>query len=98
MMARQGRKSSANHATHWRVYRRGKPAGDLLAVLRLDAANRSIEDCVLIPASSMTKPYLRLTSVVELSAVRAGSIAELMDTSKSRLRSPVAKRRTAQGR
>jgi DNA invertase Pin-like site-specific DNA recombinase len=58
LIARQARKLKPHHAPHWRVYRRQKLSG-LLAVLRLDAANREIVDYVLLPASEMTKRYLR---------------------------------------
>jgi DNA invertase Pin-like site-specific DNA recombinase len=93
LVARQAKKLNRNHAPHWRVYRRKKPAGDLLAVLRLDAANRSIEDCVLIPISAMMKSYLRLSNVIDFPAARVGTMAELVQTLKARFGEAVSKRR-----
>lgn len=93
VVARQAKKRNLAHATHWRVYRQKKPVGALLAVLRLDAANRTIADCVLIPVSAMTKSYLRLSSVVEFPAVRVATMAELIQMLKARFGKAVSKRR-----
>jgi hypothetical protein len=88
MVARQAKKRKPGHAAHWRVYRRQKVAADMLAVLRLDTANRKIADCVLVPSSAMTKRYLRLSTVADLppQAVRIGSVADLVQALKTRLR------------
>ena len=85
MVARQAKKRKPGHAAQWRVYRRHKLAADVLAVLRLDAANCEIADCVLVPSSLMKKRYLRFTSVVDFPAVRIETVAELVQTLKMRL-------------
>jgi hypothetical protein len=86
MVARQTKKLKPCHAAHWRVYRRQGIEADVLAVLRLDAANREIADCVLIPAVAMTKRYLRLSSVAKLppQAARVEPVAEMVQALKTR--------------
>ncbi|WP_142252617.1 recombinase family protein [Bradyrhizobium sp. UNPF46] len=86
MVARQTKKLKPGHTTHWRVYRRQEIEADMLAVLRLGAANREIADCVLIPAVAMTKRYLRLSSVTKLppQAARVESFAEMVQALKTR--------------
>lgn len=86
MVARQTKKLKPSHTTHWRVYRRQEIEADTMAVLRLDAANREIVDCVLIPAMAMTKRYLRLSSVAKLppQAARVESFAEMVQALKTR--------------
>lgn len=85
LVARQAKKRQPRHATHWRVYRRQKLCG-LLAVLRLDTANREVADYVLIPASEMTKRYLRLSDTALASnAARLDTLVELIEELKSRL-------------
>jgi DNA invertase Pin-like site-specific DNA recombinase len=81
MVARQASKRQPGHATHWRVYRRQKVTADMLAVLRLDAANRGIADCVLLPSSVMKKRYLRLSSAADLpaQAVCVKTVAEMVE-------------------
>ena len=88
MVARQAKELKPGHAAHWRVYRRQKVAADMLAVLRLDAGNREIADCVLVPSSAMTKRYLRLSTVADLppQAVRVESVEDLVQALKTRLR------------
>jgi DNA invertase Pin-like site-specific DNA recombinase len=96
MVARQAKKRQAGHATYWRVYRTKKVAADVLAVLRLNAANREIADCVLLPASAMTKRYLRLSSGMHLPphAVRLKTVGEMADVLAAR----IAKKVAAKGR
>ena len=86
LVARQAKKLKPGHATHWRVYRRQKVAADMLAVLRLDAANREIADCVLVPSSAMTKRYLRISNVADFppQAARVETVAELVQALKVR--------------
>jgi DNA invertase Pin-like site-specific DNA recombinase len=88
VVARQAKPRKLGHAAYWRVYRTQKVAADMLAVLRLDAANRKIADCVLIPSSAMTKRYLRLSTVADLppKAVRVESVSDLVEALKTRLR------------
>jgi hypothetical protein len=68
----------------------------MLAVLRLDAANRQISDCVLVPASRMAKRYLWLASAADIpSAVRVETVVEMVDAIKARLGRIARKRRAA---
>lgn len=94
LAARQAAKRKPSHVTHWRVYRRQKQSG-LLAVMRLDAANRGVTDYVLMPASAMTGPYVWLSnSSCGPVAARFDTLAELIQELKTRLRrgGPPAKR------
>jgi hypothetical protein len=84
MVARQSKKKAPGHATHWRVYRRQKQSG-LLAVLRLDSANRDITDYVLVPASAIAKKYLRLSETSEPNRQRFMTLAALIKECKKRL-------------
>ena len=84
MVARQSKKKAPGHATHWRVYRRQKQSG-LLAVLRLDSANRDIADYVLVPASAIAKKYLRLSGTSEPNRQRFMTLAALIKECKKRL-------------
>lgn len=67
LVARQAKERMPGHARFWRVYRRQKQSG-LLAILRLDEANRAIADHVLIPATQFTKNYLRFSNQAALPA------------------------------
>ncbi len=80
MVARHTRPQKRGHVPSWRVYRRQKVAADVLAVLRLDALNREISDCVLIPSSAMTKRYLRLAGAASFPprAVHVETISEML--------------------
>jgi len=85
LIARQARKLKPAHAPHWRVYRRQKLSG-LLAVLRLDAANQEIVDYVLLPASAMTKRYLRFPNQgLAPNAARFDTLDQLTREIKTRL-------------
>ncbi|HWF48686.1 MAG TPA: recombinase family protein [Bryobacteraceae bacterium] len=86
LVARQAKKLKPGHATHWRVYRRQKVTADMLAVLRLDAENREIADCVLVPSSAMTKRYLWLSNVADFprQTARVETVAELVQALKVR--------------
>ena len=92
LVARQGKQRKPGHATYWRVYRRQKQSS-LLAVLRLDAANRAIEDYVLIPASAVTKRYLRFSNRgLPANAGRFDTLAELTGEISTRLGSGLSAR------
>jgi ABC-type branched-subunit amino acid transport system permease subunit len=87
----EAKKLKPHHATHWRVYRRQKVAADMLAVLRLDAANREIADCVLVPSSAMTKRYLGYRMSLIFLAKRPASKTSRNWFKRSRLVSAKAK-------
>ncbi|MGC0322555.1 DNA invertase Pin-like site-specific DNA recombinase [Bradyrhizobium sp. USDA 326] len=61
LVARRLARQGADHAAQWKAYRRQISSG-LLAVMRLDAANREIEDYVLLPASLRSGRYFWLAS------------------------------------
>jgi hypothetical protein len=65
------------------------PTG-LLAVARLNDANRAIQDYLLLPAAERTEKYLRLsdTALARHRAVRFENFDELIREIKSRLRAP----------
>ena len=84
IVARQSAKRKPCHATHWRAYRRQKQSG-LLAVLRLDDANRDIADYRLVPASTMTGNYLRLSESEAPNFARFDTLADLIQECKVRL-------------
>jgi DNA invertase Pin-like site-specific DNA recombinase len=86
LTARQLAKRDAGHAAQWRAYRRRMPSG-LLAVIRLNDANKAIQDYLLLPALRRTGPYLRLsdTSLARYKAVRVDRLDELIREVKARL-------------
>ncbi|MBR0913879.1 recombinase family protein [Bradyrhizobium japonicum] len=61
LVARRLTRRGEDHAAQWKAYRRQISSG-LLAVMRLDAANREIEDYVLLPASLKSERYVWLSS------------------------------------
>lgn len=61
LVARRLARRGEDHAAQWKAYRRQISSG-LLAVMRLDAANREIEDYVLLPASLRSGRYVWLAS------------------------------------
>ncbi|MEY9753805.1 recombinase family protein [Bradyrhizobium yuanmingense] len=61
LVARRMAHRGEDHAAQWKAYRRQISCG-LLAVMRLDAANREIEDYVLLPASLKSGRYVWLSS------------------------------------
>jgi DNA invertase Pin-like site-specific DNA recombinase len=85
VVARQTTRLKPCHAPHWRVYRRKELSG-LLAVLRLDDANRNIADYLLLPASAVTGRYLRLSKSVPSNATRLRTLADLIQECRDRLR------------
>jgi DNA invertase Pin-like site-specific DNA recombinase len=87
LAARQLAKRKATHATQWRAYRRQMPSG-LLVVVRLNNANRAIQDYLLLPDSESAGPYLRLsdTSLARHKAHRVETLGELIREIKARLR------------
>jgi hypothetical protein len=61
LVARRLAHRGKDHAAQWKAYRRQISSG-LLAVMRLDAANRQIEDYVLLPAPLRSGRYVWLSS------------------------------------
>ncbi|NYG44867.1 hypothetical protein GGD67_002315 [Bradyrhizobium sp. IAR9] len=61
LVARRLAHRGADHGPQWKAYRRQISSG-LLAVMRLDAANRAIEDYVLLPPSLRAGRYVWLSS------------------------------------
>lgn len=61
LVARRLAHRGEDHAAQWKAYRRQISSG-LLAVMRLDAANRKIEDYVLLPATLKSGRYVWLSS------------------------------------
>lgn len=61
LVARRLAQRGADHAPQWKAYRRQISSG-LLAVMRLDAANRAIEDYVLLPPPLRAGRYVWLSS------------------------------------
>lgn len=61
LVARRLAHRGRDHAAQWKAYRRQISSG-LLAVMRLDAANREIEDYVLLPAPLSSGRYVWLSS------------------------------------
>lgn len=61
LVARRLAQRGEDHAPQWKAYRRQISSG-LLAVMRLDAANRAIEDYVLLPPSLRAGRYVWLSS------------------------------------
>ncbi|WP_247470396.1 recombinase family protein [Bradyrhizobium sp. 45] len=60
LVARRLAHRGEDHAAQWKAYRRQISSG-LLAVMRLDAANRAIEDYVLLPAPLRAGRYVWLS-------------------------------------
>jgi DNA invertase Pin-like site-specific DNA recombinase len=60
LVARRLAHRGKDHAAQWKAYRRQISSG-LLAVIRLDAANRQIEDYVLLPAPLRSGRYVWLS-------------------------------------
>lgn len=61
LVARRLAQRGEDHAPQWKAYRRQISSG-LLAVMRLDAANKVIEDYVLLPSPSKAGRYVWLSS------------------------------------
>ncbi|MBH5370522.1 recombinase family protein [Bradyrhizobium glycinis] len=61
LVARRLAHRGEDHAAQWKAYRRQISTG-LLAVMRLDAANRQIADYVLLPATLKAGRYVWLSS------------------------------------
>lgn len=61
LVARRLAQRGTDHAPQWKAYRRQISSG-LLAVMRLDAANRAIEDYVLLPSPLKAGRYVWLSS------------------------------------
>lgn len=61
LVARRLARRGMDHAPQWKAYRRQISSG-LLAVMRLDAANKAIEDYVLLPSPLKAGRYVWLSS------------------------------------
>jgi DNA invertase Pin-like site-specific DNA recombinase len=61
LVARRLGQRGADHAPQWKAYRRQISSG-LLAIMRLDAANKAIEDYVLLPSPLKAGRYVWLSS------------------------------------
>lgn len=61
LVARRLAQRGTDHAPQWKAYRRQISSG-LLAVMRLDAANKAIEDYVLLPSPLKAGRYVWLSS------------------------------------
>jgi hypothetical protein len=86
LIARQLTKRKPGHAAQWRACSRRMPSG-VLVVIRLNEANKAVQDYLLLPASGRTGPYLRLsgTSLARHKAVRVERLDELIGEVKARL-------------
>jgi DNA invertase Pin-like site-specific DNA recombinase len=75
-MARRIRRRGPNDMPSWRVYSRLGGSG-LLVVLRLDEANKSIADYLVLPAKKVTARYLSFPARNDRGAVRVDTAEEL---------------------
>ena len=84
-VVRQMRKRNTSNAAQWRAHR-SKVRSELNIILRLDDANKVIQDYVLLPASDIAKPYLTLSdaALVRHNAVRVETVGELIREVKVR--------------
>lgn len=86
LVARRLAQRAADHAPQWKAYRRHISSG-LLAVMRLDAANRAIEDYVLLPSRLKAGRYVWLSTdcVRRHHGVRCDGREELIKTIMEKL-------------
>jgi DNA invertase Pin-like site-specific DNA recombinase len=84
-VVRQTRTRNKSNAAQWRAHR-SKVRSELNIILRLDDANKVIQDYVLVPASDIAKPYLTLSdaALVRYNAVRVETVDELIREIKTR--------------
>ncbi|MGY3233312.1 DNA invertase Pin-like site-specific DNA recombinase [Bradyrhizobium sp. USDA 4448] len=108
LVARRLAQRGADHAPQWKAYRRHISLG-LLAVMRLDAANRAIEDYVLLPSRLKAGRYVWLSAdcLCRHHGVRCAGKEELIKAIMERLakanhvvptKSAPLKKRTIPGR
>lgn len=86
LVARQLTKRGPDHAPQWKVYRRKIEEG-LLAVLRLDKCNSTIQDYLLLPSHLKAGRYVWLSdaSLSRHQATRYGTLEELVAATTARL-------------
>ena len=79
LTARQQARRGVNHAPQWRAHC-GKVFSGLLVVVRLNEANKAIQDYVILPASGRTGAYVRLSAaaLARQKAVPLASLDELI--------------------
>ena len=89
MVARHLVKPKPSFAAQWRAYRRSVPFARLVAIVRLNEANKAIHDYVLLPGTGWTGPYLRLSNPAlgRMKAVKFKTVDELIGAIKARRKS-----------
>ncbi|MET3970660.1 recombinase family protein [Bradyrhizobium sp. S3.9.1] len=86
LVARQLATRGPDHAPQWKAYRRQISSG-LLAVMRLDATNKTIEDYVLLPSKLRAGRYVWLSSgsLARHLGVHCSAMSDLIKAVKARL-------------
>lgn len=86
LVARQLATRGPDHAPQWKAYRRQISSG-LLAVMRLDATNKTVEDYVLLPSKLRAGRYVWLSSgsLARHHGVHCPGMNELIQAIKARL-------------
>jgi hypothetical protein len=86
IVARRHAARGPDHAPQWKAYRRQISAG-LLAVMRLDATNKTIDDYVLLPPKLRAGRYVWLSpgSLTRHRGVRYAGLGELIEAIKASL-------------
>ncbi|MGY4231101.1 DNA invertase Pin-like site-specific DNA recombinase [Bradyrhizobium sp. USDA 4449] len=86
LVARQLATRGPDHAPQWKAYRRQICSG-LLAVMRLDATNKTIRDYVLLPSKLRASRYVWLSSgsLARHQGVHCLGMSELIKAIKARL-------------
>lgn len=89
LVARQLAKRAPDHAPQWKVYRRKIEEG-LLAVLRLDKSNSTIQDYLLLPSQLKAGRYVWLSDITlsRHHASRYRTLEELVAEITARLAGP----------
>ncbi|MEH2499550.1 DNA invertase Pin-like site-specific DNA recombinase [Bradyrhizobium sp. AZCC 1678] len=89
LAARHLAKRGANHAPQWRAHC-SKITSGLLVVLRLNEANKAVQDYVVLPASGGSGAYVRLSdaALIRQKAARVDSLDELIREIKMGLIAP----------
>ena len=88
-VVRQMTKKTASRAAQWRAHRPKPGAAELRVVLRLNGANKEIEDYLLLPAPDSPTRYQTLSdaSLARHRAVRVETVGELIRELKARFMS-----------
>ncbi|MGY8706001.1 recombinase family protein [Bradyrhizobium sp. 18BD] len=86
LVARQLATRGPDHAPQWKAYRRQISSG-MLAVMRLDATNKAIEDYVLLPPKLRAGRYIWLSSgsLTRHHGIHCPGMSELIAVIKARL-------------